>query len=118
MPNNIEIEINPSDEVEEFEEQDRNVAKVQVRLPSGDIVGSEEYTVVITLSRNAMLGIGKELIRSAYKDEDRTPHNWHLRPTDPSLPTQILGVFLHPDSCELIVGEQEMGTLENILDEK
>jgi hypothetical protein len=107
----------PEDVVEEFEKRDRNILNVRVQLPSGEMVSGNNYRVEITLSRDAMLGLGTELIRSAYKGNTDDLF-WHLHRATPTLASSILGVYLHPSSCELLISEQDYNTLQELLDEE
>ena len=71
----------------------------------------------LSLSKNAMLGLGTELIRRAVQDQYKDKH-WHLDPTtkgDIDNACQEMGVFLHPDSPEVVITQGEMGDLFEIL---
>lgn len=58
--------------------------------------------VTLFLSRNALLGLGTELIRLAH--DYKEGRHYHLNPATEDMMIQTLGVFLSPDSCELVVG--------------
>ena len=101
-------------EVEGFSRNDKNILKVRVQLPTGEIITSPHYRVELTLSRDGMVGLGTELLRAAYRSKEHYLF-WHISPSIPSLASQKLGVFMHPDSCELMVTEEDLGTLEEAL---
>lgn len=101
-------------EPEEFERNDKNLIQVSVRVPSAGMVCNDAYLVELSLSRDAMLGLGTELIRAAYRQIDQTGF-WHFRPSEPQFATKMLGVYLHPNSCQLIIAEVDHGTLESLL---
>lgn len=58
--------------------------------------------VTLFLSRNALLGLGTELIRLAH--DYKEGRHYHLNPATEDMMIQTLGVFLSPGSCELVVG--------------
>jgi hypothetical protein len=70
--------------------------------------------VELRLSREAMLGLGTELIRAAHR-QSAEPGFWHLSPAEPSFSSQMLGLYLTPDSCELLVAEDDLGSLDEAL---
>lgn len=60
--------------------------------------------IELSISKNALLGLGKELIRHAHKKEDEGKKHWHFDPLgSTSSPVQTFGVFLAPESVELII---------------
>jgi hypothetical protein len=99
----------------EYSKEDRNLIKVRVQLPTGEMVCGAGYRVEVCLSKEGMIGFGTELLRAAYAPDGRVFFR-HLRPSDSSLASQSLGVFMHPRSCELVVAEADLGTLEDALD--
>ena len=101
-------------EMEEFERNDKNLLQVRVRVPSVGMICDDAYLVELSLSRDAMLGLGTELVRAAHRENNETSF-WHLRPSEQGFATRILGVYLHPSSCQLIIAEVEHGTLESLL---
>lgn len=107
----------PDDRVEQYEEKDANVLMVRVQLPTGEMVGGSNYRVEITLSKDAMIGLGTALIRSACLADDETNLFWHLHPSIPELISQQLGVFLHPKSCELLMSENDFESVHKIVSE-
>lgn len=112
---NLIIDLNPrGDNAEDYAENDRNVVQVRVQLPTGEMVSTPNYRVEISLSRDAMIGLATHLLRAAHRPEGQFFFQ-HLRPCDSNLASQILGVFMHPKSCELLVAEVDLGTLEDAL---
>lgn len=99
---------------EDFKENEKNLLKVRIQLPSGEMISNSQYRVELRLSRDAMIGLGTELVRAASK-QSQDLNFWHLHPSDNQLATQILGVFLHPESCELLVSEDDFGDLDTVI---
>lgn len=92
---------NTSDE-EEFELAGDNIAQIDVMDKNGNNI-TKDCRVQLTLSRNAMLGLGTELIRLAHKFSDG--RHFHIDPiSQEGEAVQSLGIMLHPESCELIMG--------------
>lgn len=108
--NSIVVSLNqPIDCREEYEEMDDNVMQVTLS-------GSPENPIVdLLMSRNAMIGLGTHLLRQAYGNAETFVE---LHPSDTSLATTSLGVYLHPKSCRLNVGHFEFGALEDLLGEE
>ncbi len=110
------ITLKPSQETRDsFELDEKNVLHVRVQLPTGEIVDGIGYRVEINLSRDAMLGLGVELIRAAHTGSQEKKL-WHMHPSDHNLASQVLGVYLHPSSCELLISQREFGDLQTVLD--
>ena len=104
----------PKDQEEVFEEKEKNILKVRIQLPSGEMISDSRYRVELRLSSDAMMGLGTELIRAAH-NQNQDLNFWHLHPADKELATQILGVYLHPESCELLVAEDDLGDLDTVI---
>lgn len=104
----------PDDQLEAFEERDQNIVNVRIQTPGGEMISGPGYRVELTLTRDAMMGLGTELIRAAHHNhvENRI---FHLRPADSELASRILGVYLHPSSCELILAGVSFPPLEQLL---
>jgi hypothetical protein len=113
---NIEINTTPNqDELESFEKDEKNIIQVRIQLPTGEMIDSSKYRVELTLSKAAMLGLATNLIRFVHNAD--SPYGfWHLHPSEPNLASQILGVYLHPGSCELLVSEKDLGCLDAVSD--
>ena len=93
--------VNNTDKEEYFEETGDNLALVNVFNQNGIDI-TQNCRVQITLSKNALLGLGTELIRLAH--QYRNGKHFHIDPIEKEYVVQSLGVMLHPESCELIVG--------------
>jgi hypothetical protein len=98
---------------EEYERKGDNVLQVRLQLPSGEIISKGGYRVELRLSRTAMIGLGSELIRAAHR-EDVDKLFWHLRPSEKDFASQALGVFLHPESCELLASSVQHGPVDQL----
>jgi len=94
----IDIE---NDENDDFERLADNVCVLQVFDSIGNEI-TKSSKVSLFLSKNALIGLGTELIRLAHNYKEG--RHYHLEPASKELTVQTLGVFLTPDSCELIVG--------------
>ncbi len=90
-----------SDENDEFEIKADNVCVVQVTDNLGNDV-SNEVKVQLFLNKNALLGLGTELIRLAHKY--REGKHFHLEPAEEDNMCQRMGIFLTPNSSKLIIG--------------
>lgn len=113
MSRKIKIEIEPPEgELRDYEEEDKNLALVQVTR-SGETVDSKDCIVELTLSRDAMIGLGKELLRAAYQGKEFHHELW---PVEKSHAATALGIYLHPDSCRLNIGRAELGTVEEAME--
>lgn len=98
---------------EEYERGGDNVLQVRFQLPSGEIVCDGGYRAELRLSRAAMIGLGSELIRAAYR-EDIDKLSWHLRPSEKDFASQALGIFLNPESSGLLVSSAGHGPVEQL----
>ena len=101
-----------TDAVEEYEKDDRNLARVSVYFPDGRAIGSLSHRVVLELSRDAMMGLATELVRVAHgKMKPDGGEHWHIDPVTADKATECMGLYLHPSSCELIITHRELGTV-------
>ena len=118
---NYSISLNPDkSKEEEYEHNDRNLAEVRVQIPSGEIVSGSKYKVSITLSPDAMVGLGTELIRKGLKlkENDEKLYDYaveHLEGIYSRSPCQKMGIYLTPKSCDLIVLADDLGKVEEII---
>jgi hypothetical protein len=109
------IDLNPSkDKIETYEESDKNLLKIRIQLPTGEMVEGEGYRVEIALSNDAMLALGTSLIRAAHS-KNKELNFWHLHPSDKDLISQNFGVYLHPKSCELLISEKDFESIHKIV---
>lgn len=105
------------DGLEVYEERDQNIARVRVQLPTGEVVADPRYRVELTLSKDAMLGLGTELIRLAVEGGD-IKGVYHVHPIERDFASAVLGIFIVPESCELLVAHDDFGTIEEIQSNK
>lgn len=77
---------------------DRSLARFEVQYPDGTLVRDPGHRVLIYMTREAMLSMAVELIRSAQGE----PFMHHYDPLSPGSTVEFLGVFLHPESCSVI----------------
>lgn len=93
----IDIE---DDENDKFDIPADNVGTVKVYDKENNDITSKSK-VQLFLSRNALLGLGTELIRFAH--QYREGKHFHIDPAEADYIVQSLGIFLAPNSAELIV---------------
>jgi hypothetical protein len=99
-----------NDEFDEFEKKSDNVAMFKVFDNEGnDITDSSQ--AIFTLSENALLGLGSELIRLAHNF--RESKHVHLEPAEKEMIVQRLGIFLTPDSGRLIIACSELDCIDD-----
>lgn len=89
-----------NDDNDEFENKADNVVVLQVRDTNGNDITSKSK-VQLFLSKNALLGLGTELIRLAYNYKEGK--HYHVEPTKEDMMVQRMGIFLTPQSGELII---------------
>lgn len=99
-------------EEELFEVNGDNVIGVRVCDNKGIDI-SKECRVQIEFSKNALLGFATELIRLAHNYQDGK--HTHLHPVEESLISQNMGVYLTPESSELIVDCNDFKPIEEYL---
>ena len=83
-----------------FEDKADNVAEIRV-FNQDKIEVTKKSVVEISLSKNALIGLGTELIRLAYNFKEGK--HMHLEPVDDEHQIQRLGIFLKPNSCNVII---------------
>lgn len=120
---NYSINLDPDkSKEEEYERDDKNVAEVRVQAPTGEIVSDSQYKVSITLSPDAMVGLGTELIRKGLKLKEAGEKSFdhaieHLEGLYSPNPCQKMGIYLTPKSCDLIILADDFGKVEEIINE-
>ena len=103
--------------LENFEKEGNNIVSLHVQDISGNNI-TNDCKVQLTISKNGLLGLGKELIRYAY-EPNKEGHHWHLDPARPNTSlVQTLGIFLTPQSIEPIIGYAEHGKINQALNIK
>jgi hypothetical protein len=100
----------------DFEKEWNNIAKFKVfDFDNNDISIKCQY-VEFGLSIDAMLGLGTELIRLAHNFEEGK--EVHILPASKEKGAeQSMGIFLTPDSCELIIKCENFGPIDKYLEE-
>ena len=83
-----------------FEKDADNIMEVRVRNDLGEDI-TKNSTVDIFLSQNALYGLGTELIRMAHNFKEGK--HVHLEPVTEEALVQRMGVFLTPDSSEVMI---------------
>jgi len=102
------ININ-NDEFDEFDKNADNVAQVHIYDNDNRVIPNAK--VQLYLNKNALIGLGTELIRLAHNYVEGK--HYHIEPADKETLCQRLGIFLTPDSNELII----LCSDQNVIDE-
>ncbi|WP_432409583.1 Imm32 family immunity protein [Wukongibacter sp. M2B1] len=105
------ININ-NDEFDEFDRNADNVGIVHVLDENDEVMSNAK--VQLYLNRNSLLGLGTELIRLAYNYVEGK--HYHIEPADKETLCQRLGIFLTPDSNELIICCSDQDTIDEYLE--
>lgn len=85
---------------ESFEDSDDNLLTVQVLSRAKDI--SENCRVLLTFSKNGLIGFATELLRYAHEFKEGSHlHIYPIAPGEDRL--QRVGVYLTPESSETII---------------
>jgi hypothetical protein len=97
-------------------QEDRyNIALFQVFDENDGEVSAKVRYVKIWLSKNAMFGLGTELIRLAHHFEEGNEIT--IKPTIAKTGLkQVMGIYLTPDSCPLTIKCQSFEPIEKILE--
>jgi hypothetical protein len=106
---------------QEFEVNDENIMGIRIQLPNGKIVEGQGYKVELSLSPDAMIGLGTNLIRKGLRakdlDKDLYKNEFeHLIPFDQNSAVTNMGVYVIPGSAELMIDIHEFGKVEIIMD--
>jgi hypothetical protein len=113
--NDFVVPLNPTEENKSlYRAADENIIRVEIQLPSGELVKSSEHIVVISLSKDAMLGLGSSLIRAALKTNENRGC-WEFERVKPDSAIEQLGVYLHPLSSKLILNLTPLGKCSDLL---
>ena len=95
-----------------FEETADNVAEIRV-FNQDNLEITQTSVVEISLSKNALIGLGTELIRMAYKFKDGK--HIHLEPVNSEQQVQRLGIFLKPTSSNTIISCKDSGCIDEYI---
>lgn len=97
------ISLENHNDTETVSEAEKTLAHSQVKTKGSEATSLKDYTIQLSMSRNALLGLGTELIRWAHKKDQINKH-WHIDPIRAnSGAVQTLGIYLTPESVELII---------------
>lgn len=99
--------------VEESIQDDLKIVRVRVQMPTGEMIENNGYRVEIALTREAMIALSASLREAAESEE--LANFWHLHPPDTELISQNFGVYLHPNSCELLIAEYKFRPIEELV---
>lgn len=113
MSKTITIPLEKHEDVEDYAKTDRNVVQVRVGV-RGQWYSSADCIVDLSLSREAMIGLATTLLRAAHRPAAETAFV-ELLPSVPGHATLAFGVYMHPESCRLNIGERDFGELERLL---
>lgn len=76
---------------------------------------SKESNAILYLSKNAILGLGTELIRLAHLFKDGK--HIHLDSLDKEMTIERLGVFMAPESSDLIITCSDMKDIDSYFEQ-
>ncbi len=113
MSYTITIPLEACETVEDYAKADRNVMQVRVGV-RGQWHSSPDCIVDLSLSREAMIGLATALLRAAHRPSGQAAFA-EMRPSERGNAVLAFGVYLHPQSCRLNIGERDLGELENLL---
>jgi hypothetical protein len=111
------VELQKNTEFENFELHKNNIGTVHIQDKMGKDI-TNEANILLTLSREALLGFGKSLIRYAYEKEIMGGPLHFYRTTDTDELPETLGLILIPQSVEPILGEKLEKSIDQIIKEQ
>ena len=106
------VYLNSEQNEQEYEKNDKNFIQVEIQS-KGKITSNQDDIVYLTMSEDAMLALGTELIRAA--KGDRKKDIWEMHPSKKGHAVINMGVYLHPKSTQLKVFRKDRGDFESIL---
>ena len=89
--------------IEDSEISKNNIIDLYIQDESGQNI-TKQCKIIAHLSKDAMLGLGKSLIRRATGNYERG-NPMHLDPIIQNYIVQAYGIFLHPKSVATIIGD-------------
>lgn len=99
-----------------YDENSDNVATLEIFNNEGKDI-SKQANAILYLSKNALLGLGTELIRLAHSFEDGK--HIHLDSLDEQMIVERLGVFMTPESSDFIICCSNMKDIDSyFMDDK
>jgi hypothetical protein len=102
----VVVNLNIDDDTPEFTNKD-NVGQVEIL---------KNNRVMITLSKNGLIGFAQELLRLAHNDFTNGYHV-HVDPSEYGYVSQTMGFFSMPNSAELIISCGDFGSIDSYLKE-
>ena len=96
----VVVNLNIDEDTPEFTNKD-NVGQVEIL---------SNNRVMITLSKNGLIGFAQELLRMAHNDFTNGYHT-HVDPSEKGYVSQTMGLFSMPNSAELIISCADFGSL-------
>jgi hypothetical protein len=115
------INIDPnSEEVEEFEVDNNNLADISVAV-KGDQSPPKGagYRVTLSLSANAMIGLGTMLIRKGLSAKGDGASEFDYEPltpiTDNTIVYNEMGIHLVPGSADLMIFLEDFGNISEVI---
>jgi hypothetical protein len=116
MTYEFELECPKTGVFEDFEKNDTNVACFQVFDLEGNNISDQIRYVGLWFVKNSLIGFGTELIRLAHNFEEGK--EIHIVPkSKKSEVQQAMGIYLSPNSCELILKCKSFESIDKILEE-
>lgn len=101
-----------TDCLEDFEKDNDNIALFRVFDEQNKDISEECVYVEMWLSKNGMIGLGTALIRLAHNFEKNK--EIFIAPSSKEKGTrQSMGIFLTPDSSELVICCADLGLLDD-----
>lgn len=108
--------IRDRNELEPYEIADKNLIEIKVQAPGDTDFKGIGYRVELTLSLDGMVGLGIALVRKALLAKERgldeAEKFEHLRP---GFVNKNMGVYLKPNSAELLITVKDFGTVEDVM---
>ncbi len=102
------IQLKPSDD-EAYAEQNQHIMRIRVQLPDGRVESNSNYNVYLEMTKDARIGLGTYLIRSAlgYEEDfvEAYPYEY---------PVEYAGAIIHPDSCRYLILPLEAKSLDEV----
>ena len=118
MAYNFELECPDRDQgiLEDFEKNDANIACFQVFDLEGNDISNQIRYVGLWFIKGSLISFGEGLIRLAHNfEEDKEIHL--VSKNEKSEAQQLMGVYLSPNSCELIIKCKSFDSIDKILEE-
>ena len=96
-----------------YDDPGDNILQVSVVDSNGNPIPSKDIKVRLLMSKNAMLELGAELVTRVLQNKFDGKH-WHLDPVEKGNAVRNMGVYLHPESPEVVLIHDEFGEVEGL----